>query len=466
MSPRFGWSDLVLGRQSDERLLALAADGNGRAFATLIERHRRLLLAMAGRIAGHERREDVLQLSLLRAWSALCAGVEVHQPQAWLHQIVRNVALTERARNHASTVLPEELEDDRSTATSAEQRLEVRELLRNLSALPECQRVALVSTELGGLSRREIAADLGTSEGAVRQLVHRARTTVRTAMTGILPAPVLIWLDRCARLGGLTGSPDGSSSGLAGMSAVTASGAVAGGLVKIGTVLLAAGAFGGGLVWHELGTQQHPDSSASVSSAAGAFPGPRTSSVVTAVLGNAAAFSLSRLAIATPVQPASAGASASKPASPLAPTVPAALSVTTGAGTSAVANTSPTGTAPGARAPLDVLPLSSIRVLLPVLIQPLPIDQPAASKPKGSDSGSTATTTATTTASGTSAQSAVTNPGGSGTSDSTTSTDTTATAPASPVVVGSPPAAAETSTAPSAGDDGSAPASAGGGSGG
>ena len=58
-----------------------------------------------------------MQLALLRAWSALCAGVEVQQPQAWLHQIVRNVALTERTRHHASTVLPEELEDGRSTAT-------------------------------------------------------------------------------------------------------------------------------------------------------------------------------------------------------------------------------------------------------------------------------------------------------------------------------------------------------------
>ena len=69
----------------------------------------------------------------------------------------------------------------------------MRETLAGLAALPENQREALLRTAVGGDSRAQIAHDLGVSDGAVRALVHRARTTLRAAATAVTPAPVAIW---------------------------------------------------------------------------------------------------------------------------------------------------------------------------------------------------------------------------------------------------------------------------------
>jgi hypothetical protein len=135
----------------------------------------------------------------------------------------------------------------------------VHELIESIAALPEHQRTALVETELEGRSRRQIAADMGVTEGAVRQLVHRARTSVRVAMTAITPYPLVAWVSRhsgAGRLGaGLSslGDPDvaGRSAGLAEPAVTGAAAGSAALAVKGGVALLAAGAIGG-LGWQSL----------------------------------------------------------------------------------------------------------------------------------------------------------------------------------------------------------------------
>jgi RNA polymerase sigma-70 factor (ECF subfamily) len=49
-----------------------------------------------------------------------------------------------------------------------------------LAALPKTQREAFLMTKVSGLSVREAAAALGTSEGAVKVGVHRAVKALRS----------------------------------------------------------------------------------------------------------------------------------------------------------------------------------------------------------------------------------------------------------------------------------------------
>src|SRR5689334_8964495 len=96
MSP---WlSDLLLRSQSDERLVSLARTGHDRAFATLVERYRAELLALARRLNSDGRAEDILQQAFLSAFVALRAGTEVNHVRGWLYQIVRNAATKVRAQ--------------------------------------------------------------------------------------------------------------------------------------------------------------------------------------------------------------------------------------------------------------------------------------------------------------------------------------------------------------------------------
>ena len=69
-----------------------------------------------------------------------------------------------------------------------ERRAVVRQTLTGLAALPERQREALLRIAVEGRTQEEVARELGVTEGAVRQLVHRARLTLRAAATAVDPA--------------------------------------------------------------------------------------------------------------------------------------------------------------------------------------------------------------------------------------------------------------------------------------
>ncbi len=233
MSPRL--SDLLLRSQSDERLVNLARAGHDRAFETIVERYRAELLAAARRLVSDGRAEDVLQQALLSAFTALRSGTEVRHVRGWLYRIVRNAAV--KTRPLAETPL------DESTAAgpALEEVVEERELamsaMTEISRLPERQRTALVGSALGGLGRAELAASMGLSEGAVRQLVHRARATVRTAVTAVTPWPLANWL------AGMAGGAGGTSEVVAAVGAVSGGGLA----VKLGA-LLVTGAVATGVV--------------------------------------------------------------------------------------------------------------------------------------------------------------------------------------------------------------------------
>jgi hypothetical protein len=70
----------------------------------------------------------------------------------------------------------------------------VRQTLGAVAALPERQRDALLRTAVHGAGQDEVARDLGLTDTAVRQLVHRARVSVRAAASAAVPLPAAAWL--------------------------------------------------------------------------------------------------------------------------------------------------------------------------------------------------------------------------------------------------------------------------------
>jgi RNA polymerase sigma factor (sigma-70 family) len=234
-------SDTLLRTQSDERLAALAAAGRDRAFEVLVERHRRSLLTFARHAVGPARAEDVVQQALLQAWRALTAGAEVEHVRGWLHQIVRHAAWR-AARAAADERLPAGLVGSSGPQDEVERRMEVSAVVASLAAMPERQRAAIVQTVLEGQSQREVAASLGLTEGAVRQLVHRGRTFLRTAATCVIPMPLASW---AAAFGNSGSGPiaDRIAEGVAGAGSVGAAGLLA----KGGIAFVAAGAVATGV---------------------------------------------------------------------------------------------------------------------------------------------------------------------------------------------------------------------------
>src|SRR5919197_3666143 len=183
----------LLRAQSDGRLTALAGSGHDRAFEEIVERYRRPLQRYLRRLLSEALAEDVLQATFVRAWQALRVGTEVRDLRPWMYRIAHNQALNAlRAAGSALPETPGVLAV--STEVEVERREELRETLDGIGALPDRQRAALLAVAVADRSHADVAAELGLSDGALRQLLLRARTALRTAATALTPYPVVTWL--------------------------------------------------------------------------------------------------------------------------------------------------------------------------------------------------------------------------------------------------------------------------------
>jgi RNA polymerase sigma factor (sigma-70 family) len=194
MSPR-GFPR-VPGVHSDQRLIALARDGDERAFEALVRRYRRPLLRYCRRMGlSDSRAEDVVQQALLRAWMALERGPEIRAPKAWLYRTVHNTAVNaiRSERDHGPLEDGASVEFAASAESDFERRIDVRQTLNDVAALPHMQRDAILLTAIDGRSHEEVASALGVTHGAVRGLLYRARATLRDAAAAVVPAPVFLW---------------------------------------------------------------------------------------------------------------------------------------------------------------------------------------------------------------------------------------------------------------------------------
>jgi RNA polymerase sigma factor (sigma-70 family) len=215
-------STVLLRTQSDERLVALARAGHDRAFEAIVERYRRPLLRACRRILPEARAEDALQQALVAAWRGLQRGDDVRELRPWLYRIARNTALNQlRVAGYDL----DELMDSLSAAEDPEEevlrRAVVRQTLAAVAALPDRQREALLRTAISGDAQEDVARDLGLSSTAMRQLVHRARVSVRAAATALVPMPVATWL-----AAGAGGAGTAATLAKAGTLVVLAGGAV------------------------------------------------------------------------------------------------------------------------------------------------------------------------------------------------------------------------------------------------
>src|SRR3954452_15945184 len=232
----------VLRSQSDDRLVDLARAGSEPAFEAIVARYRAPLMRYCRRILPEARAEDAVQQAFVGAFAALRRDDAHIDLRPWLYRIAHNTALNVlRDSGLKHSELDETIDGVERPDQAMERRQRLRDVIAAVKALPERQRDAMVLRELEGRSYDEIALELGVTGGAVRQLLNRARTTLREGATALTP-PALV-----ARLGGVIDAPvaerigqvvagSGGAAGLAKIAAVVAvTGAVAGGVSQTGS---------------------------------------------------------------------------------------------------------------------------------------------------------------------------------------------------------------------------------------
>jgi RNA polymerase sigma-70 factor, ECF subfamily len=175
-------------------LLERAKAGDKDAFGALAEEHRDALLRLCYRMTGsHEEAEDLVQETLLRAYTKLEAFEFRSSLSTWLYRIATNACL-----DHQRGKKPWDLDrrwqwfrENGELAQQMEQQLymspersaEVREVAATCincitMSLPAKQRAAIVLCDQVGLSRDEAAKAIGASVGSVKTELHRARKTM------------------------------------------------------------------------------------------------------------------------------------------------------------------------------------------------------------------------------------------------------------------------------------------------
>ena len=172
--------------EGDEALAAMTAAGDQRAFREIVRRHGGRMRALALRFAGgRAEADDIVQDAFLSFWRTAGRWKPGGPPlAAYLTRIAINRAIDgDRRRRIRHFFGLEEASDAADPEPAADDRLESRRALeavaRDIAALPARQRAAILLAADGERSNAEIAAAMNLSEGAVEQLLVRARRTLR-----------------------------------------------------------------------------------------------------------------------------------------------------------------------------------------------------------------------------------------------------------------------------------------------
>ncbi|NKB66042.1 MAG: sigma-70 family RNA polymerase sigma factor [Candidatus Latescibacteria bacterium] len=179
-------------RPSDKDLAQQVRQGDEQAFIALIRRHERVLAALIGyRIGTDDQVKDVLQETLIHAWSALRRETP-RNVRAWLLQVARN-----RCRDYfRSTQRRELFVESNSLApmvnrlgvAQARQRQAAVDIVEAMEEVPAPERAALQAFYLDGLSIAEIAARHRCPSGTIKRRLSHGRDQIR-AVLGVTRKP-------------------------------------------------------------------------------------------------------------------------------------------------------------------------------------------------------------------------------------------------------------------------------------
>jgi RNA polymerase sigma factor (sigma-70 family) len=179
---------------SDGRLLdAFLSERSGPAFASLVERHGPMVLAVCNRVLRHRQdAEDAFQATFL---VLVRRAADVRPRDAvgsWLYGVAYRVALKARALRARRLVREQPLGERPTVAPVESPSSDLAEAIdRALGSLPQSYRAAVVACDLEGLSRADAASRLGWKEGTLSGRLARARQLLaeRLRKAGIaLPA--------------------------------------------------------------------------------------------------------------------------------------------------------------------------------------------------------------------------------------------------------------------------------------
>jgi RNA polymerase sigma-70 factor (ECF subfamily) len=172
---------------AEDQLVALAQQGDTRAYGTLVEEHQTIAFRTAYLVTGSAAdAEDVVQEAFVKAYRALARFRRGAPFRPWLLSIVANEARNRRRSAGRRERLALRVAEDPlsggavpSPEAALLDREQREELLAALNELREDDRLALGCRYFLGLSEEETAEALGWRRGTVKSRTSRALERLR-----------------------------------------------------------------------------------------------------------------------------------------------------------------------------------------------------------------------------------------------------------------------------------------------
>jgi RNA polymerase sigma-70 factor, ECF subfamily len=136
------------------------------------------LRAFAVSLCGNlDRADDLVQETLVKAWSNIDTFVEGTNLRAWLFTILRNIYYSEYRKRRREVADPEgTFAAKLATAPAQSGHMDLLDFRAALQQLPSDQREALILIGASGLSYEEAAGICGCAIGTMKSRVNRARS--------------------------------------------------------------------------------------------------------------------------------------------------------------------------------------------------------------------------------------------------------------------------------------------------
>jgi RNA polymerase sigma-70 factor, ECF subfamily len=139
-----------------------------------VPRLRAFAVSLSGNV---DRADDLVQETLLRAWSHLDSFEPGSNMSAWLFTILRNLFRSEYRKRRREVEDADGVYSERlSSMPEQPGHIEMREFRTALTQLPEDQREALILVGASGFAYDEAAQICNCAVGTIKSRVHRART--------------------------------------------------------------------------------------------------------------------------------------------------------------------------------------------------------------------------------------------------------------------------------------------------
>ncbi len=175
---------------SESQIIQEILSGNTNVYKQLVDKYRQMVFRTAmGFVHSKEDAEDIAQDVFLKAYTLLASFQGTSEFSTWLYRIALNTSINFANKNKFKRFLVDmetavfslfhRVSEEENALSKMEEEERKQAIKKAMDGLNEKQRTAFVLSKYEDLSQKQIAEIMQLSEGAVEQLLQRAKSNLR-----------------------------------------------------------------------------------------------------------------------------------------------------------------------------------------------------------------------------------------------------------------------------------------------